>query len=480
MIPRTLLFGFLLHAIAHSQEIPRAVQIVEPPATTRLEGQNRVLSSTRQFRVLGGTAEDRGSVARLAEEAKEELLRLTEERDEWKAPVTITLHGKFGDPSPPRASAMDILVSEIGFDLRLDYHLSRGIEDPERLKHAVTAALVFERSVRALPARESEIRFSVPPWLVDGLREANAWRLDRSDRRLYGALFRTGGLFKLDEIFSLDQARHDEMDAASAAAFRVSSGALAMALLQQPQGKDGFRAFLSEVAAFQGEMPSLLRRHFPELNLSETSLSKWWALQMANIGGQNLLSDTHSIAETEIRLGEALRLDFRTPEGMIEQKELAAWPELAALPDAERAKAVRLAQDALIRLSYRCFPSYRPILSEYQILLTAIAANKTGDVPARLAALGERRAIMNAKALRARDYMDYFEISRAREISGAFDDYMRLKDRLKHRPHRRDDELSKYLDRMDAIFHRSDNRPNSYSSSANAPPLPNPWQAPER
>jgi hypothetical protein len=179
-------------------------------------------------------------------------------------------------------------------------------------------------------------------------------------------------------------------------------------------------------------------------------------------------------------LGEALRLDLRTPEGMIEQKELAAWPELAALPDAERAKAVRLAQDALIRLSYRCFPSYRPILSEYQILLTAIAANKTGDVPARLAALGERRAIMNAKALRARDYMDYFEISRAREISGAFDDYMRLKDRLKHRPHRRDDELSKYLDRMDAIFHRSDNRPNSYSSSANAPPLPNPWQAPER
>lgn len=478
MIPRTLFFGFLLHAIAHSQEIPRAVQIAEPPATARLEGQNRVLSSTRQFRVLGGTAEERGSVARLAEEAKAELLRLTEEKDGWKAPVTITLHGKYGDPSPPRASAMDILVSEVGFDLRLDYHLSRGLVDPEHLKHAVTAALVFERSVRELPARESEIRFSVPPWLVVGLREANAWRLDRSDRRLYAALFKTGGLFKLDEIFSLDPARHEEMDAASAAAFRISSGALAMALLQQPQGKDGFRAFLSEVAAFQGEMPSLLRRHFPELNLSETSLSKWWALQMANIGGQNLLSDIHSIAETESRLGEALRLDFRSPEGIIEQKELAAWPELAALSDAERTKAVRLAQDALIRLSYRCFPSYRPILSEYQTLLTAIATNNTVDISARLAALGERRAIMNTKSLRARDYLDYFEISRARELSGAFDDYMRLRDRLNHPPHRRGDELSKYLDRMDAIFDRGGGRP--MSSSTNVPLLSNPWQAPER
>lgn len=475
MIPRALLLGFILPAIAHSQEIPRALQIVEPPVTPKLAGQDRVISSTRQFRVLGGAAEDRGNVSRLAEEAKDELLRLTEERDEWKAPVTLTLHGKYGDPMPARTTSMDLLVSEVGFELRVNLHLSRGLEDPERLKHTVTSALVLERSLRELPARESEIRFSVPPWLVDGLREASAWRLNQSDRRLYEALFKTGGLFKIDEIFSLEETRHQEMDAATAAAFRVSSGALVMALLQQPQGKGGFRAFLSEVAAFQGEMPSLLRRHFPELNLSETSLSKWWALQLANIGGQNLLSDVLSISQTETSLGEALHLNFRTPEGISEQRELAAWPELATLPDGERLKSVRLAQDALIRLSYRCFPSYRPLLIEYQMLLTALVAGKTQDLAARLTALDERRAVMSAKALRARDYLDWFEITRARETSGVFDDYIRLKDRLKHKPHRRNDDLSSYLDRMDAIFSRPDDK-----NPGGMPPVSiSPW-LPER
>ena len=162
------------------------------------------------------------------------------------------------------------------------------------------------------------------------------------------------------------------MDGATRAAFRVSSGALVMALLEQPQGKEGFRAFLTDVAAYEGEMPGLLRKHFPELNLSETSLAKWWALQLANKGGLNLLTDILTIQQTETALAEALRLNFRTEEGIVQPKELAAWPELAALKEPERIAAVRLAQDALVRLSYRCFPSYRPLLAEYQLVLGAI------------------------------------------------------------------------------------------------------------
>ena len=255
------------------------------------------------------------------------------------------------------------------------------------------------------------------------------------------------------------------MDAAMRAAFRVSSGALVMALLQQPQGKEGFRKFLGEVAAFQGETPTLLRKHFPGLNLSETSLAKWWALQLANIGGQNLATDILTVTRTEAALVEALRLNFRDAEDVTHQKEIEAWPELATLPGAERVKSVQLAEDALVRLSYRCFPSYRPIIAEYQIALGAIAKNRTKDLAANLTALAERRATMVAKAQRARDYLDWFEITRARETSGAFDDYMRLKDRLKSNPHRRQDDLSKYLDRMDAIFSRKgDPKPPALSS----------------
>ncbi len=492
MMIRTLALGFLTASLSVAEEIPRAVQVVEPPETPKLEGQERVISSTKQFRVNGGEAGDRAAIAMLAEEAKSELLRLTEditsdnilkEKDSewWKVPISITLHGKSGDPLPRRTVATRILVSEVGYEVHLDVHLSRGIEH-ERFKYATTGALIYERALKDRAPKENEVPFFVPPWLIDGLREATAWRLNKSDRRLYEALFKSGGLFKIDDLFSLDERGYENMDGAMRAAFHVSSGALVMALLQQPQGKAAFREFLTEVADFQGEMPALLRKHFPELNLSETSLSKWWQLQLANIGGQNLTTDILTVAQTEAMLVDALRLNFRDAEGIIQQKELVAWPELAALPEAERINSVRLAEDSLVRLSYRCFPSYRPMLSEYQIILSDLAKNKVKNAAERLAALDERRATMTAKALRARDYLDWFEITRARETSGAFDDYMRLKDGLKSNPHRRSDYLSRYLDRMEGIFERAidpqqspvESGPSDIGQLPELPPLPKP------
>jgi hypothetical protein len=455
MNTRLLIFGFLLTALAPAEETPRAVQITEPPEPAISPALDLVISRSKQFKVGGGDGIVRASVAMLAEETKDELLRLTGEKDEWKVPITIILHGKPGDPMPPRTVNMELFVNEAGYDLRMDVHLSRGIEQ-ERFKYAATSALLYERSLRGRTRADDNRPLLVPPWLADGLLEATAWRLDRSDRRLYEALFRTGGLFKIDDLFGIDANEFEDLDGATRAAFRVTSGALVMALLEQPQGKEGFLAFLSEVAGFEGEMPTLLRKHFPELNLSETSLAKWLQLQLAAKGALNPLTDILTITKTEAALGEALKLNFRTEEGIVQQKDLDAWPELGGLKEPERIAAVRLAQDALVRLSYRCFPSYRPLLSEYQLILTAISKNKTADVAARLAALQQTRETMNAKAARARDYLDWFEITRARETSGVFDDYMRLKDRLKANPRKRKDEVSDYLDKMERIFHRED------------------------
>jgi hypothetical protein len=445
----------LLAAAGAAEEPPRAIQVAEPAGAARNAGEATVFSRSGQFRVTGGDAMLRGTVALLAEETKDELLRLTGEEDNWKVPVTLHLQGRAGDPLPARTIAMRLIVVEGVKTLRIDIHLSRGIEH-ERFKRSITAALLYGRALAAGAGNDEDHALSVPPWLADGLREASAWRLNQTDRRLYEALFKRGGLFRIEEIFAVDDREFENLDGATRAAFRVSSGALVMALLEQPQGNEGFRAFLNEAAAFQGEMPTLLRRHFPELNLSETSLAKWWALQLAAKGGINLLTDILTIPQTETALAEALRLHFRTPEGIIQQKELAAWPELAALELQERVAAVRPAEDALVRLSFRCFPSYRPLLAEYQLVLADIARNRTDDLADRLVALDETRVTMNARAARARDYLDWFEITRAREISGAFDDYQRLKDRLKANPHQRRDDLSAYLDRMDRLFHREE------------------------
>ena len=62
---------------------------------------------------------------------------------------------------------------------------------------------------------------------------------------------------------------------------------------------------------------------------------------------------------------------------------------------------------------------------------------------------------LTERANRGRDYLDWFEITRARETSGAFDDYLKLKEDLKDRKRNREDGLSDYLDRMDKVFDRS-------------------------
>ncbi len=411
---------------------------------------DQVVSHTRQFFVFGGEPAVRGTAANLAEETKEEFFRLLEEKDEWKIRVGVELRGQPGDPVPLRTTALELFFGEQGYQLKVHVNLSRDLQRGP-FKRAITSALIYERGLRERAEPETEVPFSVPPWLIEGLQEATAWRLQQSDRRLYDKLFQHGGLFQLRDLFAVSEAEFNGLDAVSRAAFRVSSGALVMALLEQPDGKTGFREFLAEVAPFQGEMPALLRRHFPELNLSENSMAKWWALQLAN-KGMAPLTEALSVAETEGGLEEALQIRYRDPEGHLQEIPFHQWQQASKMTEAERIDSVRLAQDDLLRLSYRCFPSYRVLLVEYQSLLVDFAKGNAAELPKALRALAETRQTMVDKADMARDFMDWFEITRARETSGAFDDYLKLKARLKDQPNRRTDDLSKYLDRLDPLF----------------------------
>lgn len=431
-----------------AQPAPRAVPVED--LLPKFDGEGTVLSHSGQFRISGSDAANRGTAANLAEETKDELLRLTEEKDGWKVPIRIGLLGKQGDPVPLRETVLRLSFDENGYRLEVLVNLSRGLRR-EPFKRAVMEALAYARGLEERPKTESEVPLTVPPWFVEGLQEATAWRLGQTDRKLYDALFLHGGLFKLDELFALSEAEYVSIDAASRAAFRISAGALVMALIEAPGGKVGIRDFLKDLASHQGEMPILLRRHFPDLNLSEKSLAKWWALQLANKGTAPL-TESLGVAQTEKVLDQALRLRHRDAEGMLQEIPISAWESITGMPEPDRIEAVRLAQDDLLRLSYRSFPSYRMLLLEYQSLLTDFAKGKPKGMDESLAALAETRRIMVGKAERARDFMDWFEITRARETSGAFDDYLSLKARLKSQPNTKTDSLSKYLDRLDPLF----------------------------
>ncbi|MGE9270742.1 MAG: hypothetical protein ACQKBU_08050, partial [Verrucomicrobiales bacterium] len=338
--------------------------------------------------------------------------------------------------------------------LKLHLDLSRGI-DHDHLEGGVFRALVFQEGLRGRAPGSVDSALDAPVWLVQGLREADLWRRGVGDRKLYEGVFRQEGRFSFDDLFEMGEGQFWRLDGVSRAMFSVQSGAMVMALTQQPEGLAGFSSFLRDVATFDGELPILMRTHFPELNLSERSLAKWWALTLARLADAPL-TEVMSVLETEAALADALLLHFRDSDGQPVNVHLEEWQGEDPREIRERFAVIRAAQDSLNRLSYRCFPSYRPLLVDYQrVLMEWAREGMDKDLLIELVELSETRERMKDLALRGRDFLDYTEISGATHLSGDFRDYMRLKAELKERPRvQKSDPISLYLDTMESVYEK--------------------------
>jgi hypothetical protein len=411
---------------------------------------DRALSASRQFGVTGGTPAQRASLVLLADDVRRRFHRLLDEPEgEPQMAIEIILHGEVGGEPRARPLAFELRETRDTFMLRMHVDLAHGI-DQDRLETGLRIALIYERSLSAIEPGDLNAPLRAPLWLVVGLREADAWQRGEAERRLYEGVFRHGGDFSMDDLFSIRESAYWRLDGVSRAMFQVHSGALVMALLEQPGGRENFREFCTEVARFEGETPILLRQYFPDLNLSENSLRKWWALTLAKLS-EAPLTEVLGVRETERALDEALHLRVRDADGALQVLALDDLAGNEALEDrdpAARFALVRPVQDTLNRLSYRCFPSYRPLLRDYQEILVRWARGGfDADLAVEIDELAAFRGRMHERALRARDYLDFTEISRAAELSGSFDDFIRLKEEIERQPRtRRDDPVSNYLD----------------------------------
>ncbi|MEP4079877.1 hypothetical protein [Haloferula sp.] len=419
----------------------------------------RAVSSSKHFGVVGGGQAQRGSLVLESEGIRlrfNQLLGL--ENPPVVVPIEIILHGKAGDPPRKRPLAYQLRYTKDEFILEIHVDLARGI-DRERMERAILSGLLYERSLLEVKPGALDSPLLVPVWLVEGFREAEKWRAGRGDRKVYEGVFKQDGMFTLDELMSMNEAGYERLDGASRVGFRALSGAMVMALLEQPRGREAFVGFCNEVARYDGEMPILMRQYFPELNLSEQSLAKWWALTLAKLADAPL-TEVLGIAETEALLAEALHIRYRDAEGALRNDSLDLWESILLDEESERFAAARPAQDALTRLSYRCFPSYRPLIMDYQqVLIDWASFSKLGELNENLAMLEEHRILMLERALHARDFMDFKEIAEATELSGSFDDYIKLIEQLEERPRpERKDPVSNYLDTMEKVYQRPQRR----------------------
>ncbi|MGC6456869.1 MAG: hypothetical protein ACON4R_00730 [Akkermansiaceae bacterium] len=369
-------------------------------------------------------------------------------------PIYVQLYPAVdGKPSVMKRSFFVSSQGESKYRLQIDLRLGPGNSfDRGEFDRRLLEMILMERTLRSLPVEETAEKVEIRPWLVAGLLEAMAWRNGRGDRRMYSSLMESGGWVEVEKL--VDRINLTELDVLSRELFRASSGALVMALLSQTQGTENMRKFLARVAVFEGEQLTLLRTHFPQVNLGPEGLERWWMLQVAAMS-EKKLTEVMTIPETDRRVGKILQLHLKDVRGRPMQVGLDSWRMVAELETKEeRLEAVRYTVDLLAHLSFRCFPTYRPVIGDYLEIMSDLVKGKTNNIDERIAGIESYRKIEMERHAKVVDLMDWFHLVSVREESGAFDNYLRVRESLRNGGENRNDPMNRYLDKVQTAFEK--------------------------
>ena len=353
--------------------------------------------------------------------------------------------------------SLEFLKPEGGAPYRLQIYLRLGRGnsfEQEQFERVILQMLVMERSLRLLPEGESVERVEVRPWLLDGLAEAIQWKNGKGDRRMYSSLMESGGWIEVEDL--VDRAAIAGLDVLSRELFRASSGALVMALLAQNQGAKSLAEFLGKVAVFEGEQMILLRTHFPQANLGPKGLERWWMLQVAALS-EKKLSEAMTIPETDERLSGILELHLKNENEEAFRVSLESWRQVAGLDSKEeRIESIRPANDLLAHLSFRCFPTFRPVIAGYLKILSDIADGKTEEVEEMIENLEEFRFAEVERHRKLLDLVDWYHLSSVQKESGEFEDYLKMQRNLRQGNEFGKDPLYQYLEKVQKVFEKSE------------------------
>lgn len=432
---------------------PPPVKKPERPEIPAHGGEREAETRFGNIVVSGSRQVVRGGIASIAENLRQEMNKLTGEAGrELKLPVVIRLHGKEGDEARENSIVSRIVQIQGQYHLQLHIHLAKGV-DVKKLRYHLMEVFLYERGLADGQRVAEGERVLVKPWLVIGMLEALDIKAGKANKKIYQMDLPYFKILPLQKVFDATESGWEQMEGRQPLAFRAISGAMVSALLRQPDGRPGMAKFLAAAATYKGEIENLMRKHFPGMNKSSNSLNKWVNLEMAELGTAHM-SDVYSILETEKHLESILKLRYRDEKKSAVTVGIDSYPEILKLKPAERYTAAAGARAELERLSYRCFPVYRPLLAEYEMILREVIRGEDKDIKARLKKLADVRLKLVQAGKRSRDYLDWFYITQSDEVGGGFKEYIELSTALKKESTRpnSNDSIQRYLDDVQKIL----------------------------
>lgn len=455
MVSRFLFYGalgalILSGAVPTLQAEPTVTEdgaVVEPEfnqdGTTKFDG----------FIVVGSNQVIRGGLASVADKMRSGLAAISGDPGRENAlPIIIQLYGAEGDDEHKRSVVSQIEQLQGKYHLKLHIHLAKGV-DHDLLRYHLMEMLLYERGLGAGQQVVEGEHVQVKPWLVLGLLEALDVKSGQVDRKIYQVDMPYFEVLPVQKVFDSSEVDWRALDGRRPIAFRAISGAMVNALLRQPGGRRGMGEYLADVATFKGEEENLMRKHFPSMNKSRNSLEKWVDLEMAELGTAKV-TQVYSLLETENRLESVLRLRYRDEEQAAVSVGIDGYQEILELEKPDRVAAVAGASAELERLSYRCFPSYRPLIAEYEMILRELIVGEDEGIQVRLNKLGDVRMKSLEIGKRSRDYLDWFYITQSNEVSGDFKHYRELSEAVRKESlkTRADDATQTYLEKVQKMY----------------------------
>jgi len=404
----------------------------------------RSVSTSRQFIVYGADARLRGGICDLAERTKRDALRLLRQSDGWQTPIVV--HAQPPQANLPEAARARLDFSQTGSGLKIQLNLILGDAfDASEAAREILRAVFLERMYRDQPETPAGTPYVEPPdWLLDGVLALaheidSAVTIDEMSRAL--AADRPPGF----RVFLQQQPKL--LESPLRVLYRAYAAAAFSMLIDSPGGARRLQRFLADLPAASPDSVAELRKHFPELGSTAEELEKSWSEAVKRFSRRERYRML-GCEETERQLAQILRVEVPRAGQQPSVYGLEDFEKFLPLPGA--GPGLKRLNDDLLLLSCRANALYRPVIAEYQQIATLLTRKKMKRLPERLAELRETREQISRRMTAIEDYMNWFEATQARAMSGAFGEYMKAAELAAQRERRRRDPISAYLDSFEA------------------------------
>jgi len=408
------------------------------------ELRQRSISRSHQFIIYSPDPNARTAVAMAVEDAKDNLLHLLDTDDDWKHPIVIVLKERDSwDPSAP-PSDVRIVATEDGFKVEFNIALGddpRAAHFPQQLIRAMLLEYAYRNQTKAIQAGTPYVE--PPPWLINGIASLCADPDPDSGSALFQSLIDSGKTPTLADFLSQNPATLD--DSPSLRLYSACAMSLVRLLTDTPGGRAQMRDFIRHWPGGNADPEVELRKAFPSVDTGGQSLEKWWTLGLASLSAADRYQGL-SLAETGRELDAALSLSVAIDKaGHTKTFTLGQYPDFAKAPGAKA--ALQAVGGRLLSLEAQGSPLMRQVITAYEEQALKLAAHQSAHLQANLAALASYRTRLVTRMDQIADYLNWYEATQQKQVSGSFDEYVRTADQLDKDPGIHPaDAITKYMD----------------------------------